>query len=297
MLINKLVKKCDERYKDIMESCQCDVSKCVNHKGRDCYDCLHEIHYPKSGVPKRTYDCAIMADYYYCRYSYRYASEIICGLRHLGDIGSAGKIKVLSIGCGPCTELAAIDYLQKKGVYNYKEIDFRGIDLLKDIWGNIWGDIEDIYQGKVTLIEKNALEYVDILAKENWVPDLIIFQYVFSDMRKKYSYEQICHFIDKISEFINTQTGKNIYILINDTNAGINYNAGRDFFDILEDKIINKLETMRYHFNIDYKDKHYEYGTHYVGNELFFVIPKDIRARYNPWASCASAQIIIKKAA
>lgn len=297
MIINKLVSKCDERYSFAMRNRQCDVNKCENHRESSCYECLKEIHYPRSGAPKRTYDCSTMADYYYCRYSYRYASEIVRGLLHFNDIKNTRKLKVLSVGCGPCTELAALDYLQKKGLYNYKEIEFRGIDLLKNTWSSIWKDIKEIYQEQVEFIEKDILEYVDVMAKEDWVPDLIVFQYVFSDMRKKYSYEQISCFIDKFSEFVNTQTGKSIYILVNDTNAGINYNAGRDFFDILEDKIVNKPESRRYHFNIDHKQTHFEYGTHYASNELFFEIPKAVKEKYGSWDYCASAQIMIKKIA
>ena len=44
------------------------------------------------------------------------------------------------------------------------------------------------------------------------------------------------------------------------------------------------------------KAKHYEYGKHYNGNRLVFDdISDKIRSVYNPFESCASAQILIKK--
>ena len=74
-----------------------------------------------------------MADYYYCRYSYRDVSEVVYGLRQFRDIMKLDTLKVMSVGCGPCTELAAIDYLHQNGELNYKKLEFRGIDPLKNI--------------------------------------------------------------------------------------------------------------------------------------------------------------------
>lgn len=100
-------------------------------------------------------------------------------------------LKVMSVGCGPCTELAAIDYLHQNGELNYKKLEFRGIDPLKNMWKYIWEDIDEYYQGQVKFYERDILELVDIIVEKKWIPDLIIFQYVFSDMYKKNSAEEI----------------------------------------------------------------------------------------------------------
>lgn len=56
-----------------------------------------------------------MADCYYCKYAYKYASEMVYGLSCFAEIRDKKKLKIMSVGCGPCTELAAVDYLKKQG--------------------------------------------------------------------------------------------------------------------------------------------------------------------------------------
>ena len=51
----------------------------------------------------------------------------------------------MSIGCGPCTELAAIDYMREKEKLKYSELEFYGIDISGDVWNLIWNDIRQIY--------------------------------------------------------------------------------------------------------------------------------------------------------
>ena len=69
--------------------------------------------------------------------------------------------------------------------------------------------------------------------------------------------------------------------------------GGREFFDLLEEKIKTPKIVRKKHLN---KAKHYEYGKQYNGNRLVFDdISDKIRSVYNPFESCASAQILIKK--
>lgn len=50
------------------------------------------------------------------------------------------------------------------------------------------------------------------------------------------------------------------------------------------------------HFDNINKDRHYEYGEQYNSNVLVFNnISDEIKDAYNPFESCASAQILIKK--
>lgn len=295
MLINNLVYECDGRYSKNKDSCQCEYCKREICNESNCAECLRKIHYPEKDSEKRIYDCVNMADYYYCRYSYRYASEVVYGLRQFRDIMKLDTLKVMSVGCGPCTELAAIDYLHQNRELNYKKLEFRGIDPLKNMWKYIWEDIDEYYQGQVKFYERDILELVDIIVEKKWIPDLIIFQYVFSDMYKKNSAEEIRRFIDKLAKFLNEQIGKSIYILANDANIGMKYEGGRDFFNILE-KNINEPKIMRrYHFNNDYRPTHYDYGEEYEDNGIYFEIPAHIKEKYDSIDSCASAQVLIKK--
>ena len=110
------------------------------------------------------------------------------------------------------------------------------------------------------------------------------------------SFEEINQFIDKLATFLNACGEKPIYILCNDINLSKAYNGGREFFDALESKISNPKIVRRMHFNNNNKDRHFEYGDEYKRNCLIFDdIPDEIRKAYNPFDSCASAQILIKK--
>lgn len=107
---------------------------------------------------------------------------------------------------------------------------------------------------------------------------------------------EINQFIDKLATFLNACGEKPIYILCNDINLSKAYNGGREFFDALESKISNPKIVRRMHFNNNNKDRHFEYGDEYKRNCLIFDdIPDEIRKAYNPFDSCASAQILIKK--
>lgn len=298
MLLYELVEKCNYRNggEGVHEQCEdCTYGKFCPH---DCKVCLEYIHYPQRAPYVKKYDCAHMADNYYCKYSYRYASEIVYGIEQFADIRDIDNLKVMSVGCGPCTELAAIDYLRQKRVLNYSTLEFRGIDPLKRVWKRIWKDIQEYFGAGIRFFNCNVLELVDIIVKHNWVPDLIIFQYVFSDMYKNSTQEEIEEFIEKLAGFLNEQTQKTIYILVNDTNLSMKFKGGREFFDTLNEKINSPKIFRRKHFENTNKERHYEYGEEYRSNELIFdCITEEIQEIYNPFDSCASAQVLIKKKA
>lgn len=78
-------------------------------------------------VPTLTYCCVHMADCYYCKYAYKYASEITYGLACFAEIRNKKTLKIMSVGCGPCTELAAVDYLKKKVYLIMKNCNIEGL--------------------------------------------------------------------------------------------------------------------------------------------------------------------------
>ena len=88
------------------------------------------------------------------------------------------------------------------------------------------------------------MQLVDIIVKHSWVPDVLIFQYVFSDMYKHSDEEEIIQFINKLADFLNSYEEKSIYILCNDINLTKSKGGGREFFDILESKI-NKPKIVK----------------------------------------------------
>lgn len=296
MLLYKLIENCSYRdeFQSNHEQCtNCSYGTCCP---RDCQSCLKYVHFPQNAPALRKYDCIHMADCYYCKYAYKYASEIVYGLRRFSDIQKKKKLKIMSVGCGPCTELGAVDYLKKQGVLNYDELQYRGIDPLENVWRRIWNNIKEYFGEGIEFYPNDILQLVDIIIKHNWVPDVLIFQYVFSDMYKNSDEEEIIHFINKLANFLDSYEEKPIYILGNDINLSKNMGGGREMLDVLESRIQSPKIVKKMHFNNDNKDRHYEYGDEYNSNALIFDnIPDEIRNAYNPFESCSSAQILIKK--
>ncbi len=296
MLLYDLIENCSYRdeYQNKHEQCEdCSYGECCP---RDCQDCLQYVHYPQKAPAPRKYDCVNMADCYYCKYAYKYASEIVYGLRQFNKIRNKKELKIMSVGCGPCTELAAVDYLKEQGVLTYDRLQYRGIDPLGDVWKYIWNDIREYYGKEIKFYPNDILQLEDIIVKHSWVPDVLIFQYVFSDMYKHSDEEEIIQFINKLADFLNSYEEKPIYILCNDINLSKSMGGGREFFDILESKIMEPKIVRKMHFDNINKDRHYEYGEQYNSNALVFNnISNEIKNAYNPFESCASAQILIKK--
>ena len=296
MLLYDLIEKCSYRDEFQNEHEQCEDCSYGDNCPGDCQKCLQYVHYPQNAPVPRKYDCVHMADCYYCKYAYKYASEITYGLACFAEIRNKKTLKIMSVGCGPCTELAAVDYLKEKGVLNYEKLQYRGIDPLGNVWRRIWNDIKEYFGNGINFYQKDILELVDIITRHSWISDVLIFQYVFSDMYKNSSTIEINQFIDKLATFLNACGEKPIYILCNDINLSKSYNGGREFFDVLESKISNPKIVRRMQFNNNNKDRHFEYGDEYKRNCLIFDdIPDEIRKAYNPFDSCASAQILIKK--
>lgn len=291
-MLKELIGICDERYRD--GNCQhCNYSEhCPNH---DCSVCLHYIHTPCEAPAPRKYDCTRMADYYVCKYTYKYTSELIYAFERLKDISNKRKLKVMSIGCGPCTDLLALDYLKKHKKYSFENLELRGIDYSQDVWANIHSDIKSLSSKSydVHFYYQDICNFIDVIAEKNWCPDMITLQYLFSDMYKHSDSEKIDHFIEELSLFINEKLDQNTYIVINDINLSKRFEGGREYFDQLFNKTTNCVKQTC-HFNNSNKNRHYEYGQEYPSNDLRFEIAEGT-TKYNPFDSCASAQMIIKK--
>lgn len=293
MLIDTITLYCHNKYQSKEEHCpNCTYKQYC--KGR-CDKCLHYIHTPTAAPAPRKYDCPNMANFYTCKYSYKYMSELEYALVHLKDLKDKDNLKIMSIGCGPCTDLFALDYLSEKEIFKFKTIEYRGIDLAQNVWGEIHNQIQIYNPSKyhVTFFYQDITELIDEIINGSWAPDLIVFQYVFSDMQKHCEATKLNSFISKIAQFINIDMNENTYIILNDINLSTAMGGGREHFDKLASQI-SQMDCRRYHFNNSNKSKHFEYGAEYDQNNLILKNPSYLNF-YEPYTSCASAQLIIKK--
>lgn len=295
MLIKEILEYCDKDY--LHKSCECPDCNHPNMCPGNCGDCLKQIHF-KSNIPqaRHSYDCVNLVNYYVCKYALKYTSEICKALYGLKKLSSAEKLNVLSIGCGPCTDLFALDIMRKKGDYRFEKIKYLGVEPLGS-WSKIHDKIAQYDEDFSVRFEYSDIQRVlPILKNEGFEADVIVMNYFLSDFHKYWGQENVVDFLDELVYYIE-KVCPNTVIIINDINLCCSMGGGRDYFDTL----FWKLQPLgficsRWHFNNSNREKHYDYGTEYSSNSLVFsdkVFCKYIN--YNPYKTCASAQIIIYK--
>lgn len=304
-MIEAILTKCDGRHKNA--KCErCSDCTFAEYCPGDCEMCLDYIHNPSHapvGAPDRKYDCVHMADVYTCKYSCRYTSEMIYALKRCNDLRKVDQLKVLSFGCGPCTDLFAIDYLRASGDLRYQGLEYRGVDYSKDVWKYIHGDIKQFENEnrRIDFYYQDACELITKIEKGTWVPNLIVFQYVFSDMHKHTDSKSINYFMDTFAKYYNQKISSSTYIVLNDINLGKEFGGGREYFDQLCRKLEGSISRKGRFCNDNSKSKYYPRGYTYgedsdgefPDNTNFFDIKK--WRRYSPFDTCASAQMLIKK--
>jgi len=301
MLIHEILNKCIGRYeKPECEQCEdCSYGECCPHDCEKCLDYLHNPNHAPENAPERKYDCVHMADFYTCKYSCRYTSELMYAIQRCVDIQDIDKLKVLSFGCGPCTDLFALDALKEKRLISFDNIQYRGVDYSKEVWANIHRNITELKKENmnVRFFYKDACQLIDEIANGSWTPNLIVFQYVFSDMQKHTTSDDIRHFINTFAKYYNNKISPNTYVILNDINLGCSYGGGRDHFDSLLNKLRNGIYSKNYFCNDNstssYYPRGYTYGDELPDNRNYFNL-SGLR-KFSPFDTCASAQMIIKK--
>ena len=305
-MLQTILSKCDERYDDNCNHCiECTYGEYCPHDCEKCLDYIHNPNHAPGGAPERKYDCANMADFYTCKYACRYTSELIYALRKFRDLKNQNNIKVLSFGCGPCTDLFALDYMKRNGEMSYQTIEYRGIDYSRDVWHRIHRDIKLFENNdcKIRFFYADMCRIINDISQGTWTPNLIVFQYVFSDMHKHTGNVGTMNFINTFSHYYNEKVLPNTYTILNDINLGNAYGGGREYFDCLCERLKSSSVRRGRFCNDNTKStlypRGYTYGENSIGEfpdnlDLF-----DLRAwqRYSPFNTCASAQMLIKKEA
>lgn len=174
---------------------ECKCGHCTDACNNDCKSCLEAIHMDGN---KRRYDCHYMRSYYIVSYLYKYKKEIRAAFtENINEISShlsfSRKLKVVSFGCGPGTEIIGFYEfmafaIQKKKISNL-EIKYIGIDI-----NNEWCDYFKITSDKVREgFDKIGIAFdphfyhADVLKfnLNNEKIDILILPYVLSDSSKR----------------------------------------------------------------------------------------------------------------
>lgn len=305
-MIHSLLATCDKRYQDTKRCDSCDACSYKDYCPHDCEKCLDYIHTPSHApddAPNRKYDCDRMADFYVCKYVCRYTSEMIYALRRLRDLSNKSAIKVLSLGCGPCTDLLALDYLKTQGEYSFTTLEYRGVDYSEDVWKSIHTNIKLLSSpgSTVKFYYQDICTFIDKIGEGAWVPDLVTFQYFLSDLHRHSEATSVGSFLKSFTQFANDYMPFNSYIVLNDINLGTGYGGGRDYFETLS-SLLTSCNFRRGRFCNDnsrspFYPRGYTYGEdsdgEFPSNQNIFSLSQ--WAAYSPFNTCASAQMLIKK--
>lgn len=285
MLIDKIIKFCDEEYRgnDCSNCGTCGKEKFCNN---DCTECLDDLHYHRN-IIRSAYDCEHLLDFYVCRYTHKYCSEIIYALESL-DLSRYPYFNILSLGCGGAPGLMAFDYM------NYSQgIKYRGIDN-NSYWEKIHNKI------KTYSFDKDIEFYrdIDVLAyfKHATIENcnIIIIEYLISFFYEQIGESGVKEWFKQLAKQIvkYKPTDSPLLIIINDADS---INTGRDSF--LHFKRIIEAEGNIVSFQ---KKRCFLNPSHYVGASLYssnknkFDISSNFQKDYKVAVLCKSAQLILE---
>ena len=212
--LSNLINECAASYAGGTE-CQ----NCVNGKNCDrcdtckCYDsCIRPLHqYNSNG---KTYNCPNMAYSYVVKHFYRFASEIEIAFRVIYNTEHQNwnsNINVVSLGCGPSSELYGIInelHVQQSNL----GVSYHGFDT-NAIWQKIWNlNVDICKQHNVTYTTDDMFAYYTEHSDEHI--DILILNYLLSDVARNMQKEEKTAFLDKLAEFIDVRDVQ--YVIFND---------------------------------------------------------------------------------
>jgi len=287
-MIQEIVDFCDNCFSPYEKGSSCDGFPLMT-----CENCLKEIHFRKDST--RQYDCKNMCYWYVCQDIYRYASEM-AWLLHDKELGLRTRnspLNICSIGCGPCSELIAIEeYRHRYGLtFEYSYIGFD----INQVWQPIQQKVISLSAspGAIKIINGDVFKYYDNVKER---PNMIILNYMLSDMLRN-GQEAFSAFVDRLCSFVAGLPS--CALLINDINRGVDEADPRYYYPRIKNQIVRKcgrdnVIDLHYHF-VDSMKSFYPYGTQRAKSDILFTAPDRIVARYNTNTECHSAQMTIIK--
>lgn len=293
-LFKKILKYCHHQY--IHGQCnKCNhYSCCPGTSEGNCKQCLKEVHYPNSYPHgRKDYECDRMINFYVCDYTAKYASEMLYLMRKSEALRQIDNYHVISIGCGACPDLMALERYCHEVSYD-KKISYLGIDV-NDRWKRIHTQIDSY---RTSTVRKTKFKCWDAVTENFSISDanVVILQYVISHFYNTGQIGKIQGFFEKLVDtiIIRKQVGAPMVIFINDVNS---VNRGRDFFADLVKKLRDaELHGSYREFYFDYKIRNeaQRYGEKHESRQILFHLPSSFGDIYQSWEDCSSAQLLIE---
>ena len=274
-----------------------NAKKCEGCNTCKCYDsCIHPLHHYNSNG--KTYNCLNMAYNYVVKHFYRFASEIEYAFRivyHAEQHNWKDNINVVSLGCGPSSELyGIINELQNQ--QSNLVVSYHGFDT-NAIWQKIWNlNIDICKQHNVTYTTDDMFAYYTEHSDEHI--DILILNYLLSDVARNMQNEEKTAFLDKLAEFIDVMDVQ--YVIFNDISLFYdNLISGYSCMEYVVRQFgVNKqrhsvLKGGRYRFG-EPNPHQPTYGKKWNQSNLLFTID-DAAKDFQPFNYCNSIQMLIKK--
>ena len=228
-------------------------------------------------------------DYYVCRYSYKYCSEIIYALSQL-NLSHYPYFHILSLGCGGAPDLMAFEYMKYK-----QGISYIGVDN-NVYWRKIHNFIKENFKGGGVKFKRN----IDVLTyfekNELHKCNVIIIQYLISFFFETIGEDGIRKWFSCLAEKIvkNKPDNSPLLIIINDVDS---IHTGRDAFPLFVEEIERVGLNISYESRRRFKEQNYYEGSlRYENNQNIFEgeIPDRFIQDYCVAKFCESAQLILE---
>lgn len=288
MLIYDLVDFCDYNYSNEECGACTSITACTHTCNGNCKECLDDIHY-HTNERRKEYNCERLLDYYVCRYSYKYCSEIIYALREV-NLENYPFFHILSLGCGGAPDLMAFQYMDYPQTISYVGLD-KNIYWEK-IHNYIVGNFED---GRVQFARGiDVLDYFNDNALINC--NVIVIQYLISFFYWQLGKSGIRKWFSTLADNIvkNKPQNSPMLIIINDADS---IYTGRDAFPIFVEEIQKAGLTVTTELRCRFKaDPHFANSIRYPSNRNIFNddIESDFANFYCVARTCESAQMILE---
>lgn len=265
---------------EVIKTCTCEggcshpSGRCSSSRTSLCWSkCLNEIYQHNTNQTGRLrYNCNKLVHHYLYRQLDKQASEILVALREISNsISSLSEFNVISLGCGPCTELVAFDYYNQESGHN-KNINYIGIDI-ESSWGIIHSKINEFLRQQHYNIDFKCFigDVVDInfLEKKfNSNVNIIVLNYLVSSLYSSGEFQKLNKLYSNIAELLVKNNIKNCIIIINDMNLSI---RGTDtFIDIITKLTNNKVRIINQKLRYFEAERTAVYGAKYSSNKTIF---------------------------
>ena len=284
--LNQYLRWCDAQYSNSTH-CNCG-SACTNNnfcRGNqtDCYFCVRRVHNLHNTTVH--YNCDKMLLCYVLKHCYRFGAEIFYEFHKLrNDLSHLNEIFVLSIGCGPCTELFGAMSLWRILGKQDETFHYRGFDTEA-----IWLPLMNKACSSFTTADAKPFHedaFLHYQASQEQV-DVIVLNYMLSDMFK-FHLDLFGKFLENLSELIRHKQPR--YLFINDVYLLDSVGASNRLLRHLKNNGLEfKYVKLQYHSFHPYIGN---YGRR-IAQQPYVMSDAEIVSKYEPFSEVNSIQTLI----